>query len=71
MQNGIEIQRDFIGSEEEVTRTIVSIDLSYQNQKDLLNVSNKIGMMISEKIGVNSVIKFLHKFLFIGVTTEH
>lgn len=62
MQNGIEIQRDFIGSEEEVTRTIVNIDLSYQNQKDLLNVSNILGMMISDKIGVNSVIKFLHKY---------
>ena len=57
-RHGIEIRRDYLGSEEKVFKCLAYFDLSSQNQKDLLAARNILGMEISEKIGTNAVIKF-------------
>lgn len=60
-RNGIEINREYLGCEDDVTKTFEYVDLSSQNQSDLTAASNILGQMISVKTGINAVIKFLHQ----------
>lgn len=60
-RNGIEINREYLGCEDDVTKTFEYVDLSSQNQSDLTVASNILGQMISVKTGINAVINFLHQ----------
>ena len=51
----------FLEVKKKVFNCLAYMNLSSQNQKDLLTANNLLGMEISAKISINAVIKFLHQ----------